>query len=350
MLGMKQLDILLPFALPPADMVTDLLRHAAAPGLAWLAGKAPARDTREVDPYARALPSEYWFAAQAGMSAASGNSPAVATTLMQRYHIPADEGFWFILHPAHVHLAMNHLAITDIGVLDLDDTQSRQLYEAARPLFIEAGLTLVYGDNQTWFVRADAWQDLVTASPGIANGRNMDLWLPQGDSERAWRRLHNELQMLWHTHPVNAALEKQGSKSVNGLWLWGGARAALQREVPAYDYYVNLGGWQTALVPGTQQVSAKNLETVPVAGPQRILITDDRLAGPALAGEWGDWLAALASLDADWLTPAVDALRRGGTSQVSLIMTGEDRMSSLAVRRSANWLFWRKPSLAVLAP
>lgn len=36
-----------------------------------------------------------------------------------------------------------------------------------------------------------------------------------------WLRLFNEIQMLLHTHPVNAERERQGLLPVNALWFWG---------------------------------------------------------------------------------------------------------------------------------
>jgi hypothetical protein len=45
--------------------------------------------------------------------------------------------------------------------------------------------------------------------------------LPSGEAGREWRVLFNELQVLLHAHPVNAARIARGRLPINALWLWG---------------------------------------------------------------------------------------------------------------------------------
>lgn len=347
---MTQLDILLPFSLPPEEMAQDLLRSAKAPGLAWLCGKA--RDIVRVhhDPYARALPHEAWLSTQAGFSPQQNGCPPVAAATLRHFTDAHTQGYWFILHPAHVHLGMNHLAMTDIAALDLNDTASRQLFDSALPLFTEDGLTLVYGDAQTWFVRADDWHTLDTASPGIANGRNMDLWLPQGHDERAWRRLHNELQMLWYNHPVNDERENRGSKPVNGLWLWGGAPQTSVAPSQPPTQFINPPSWLQHVLPSGNALSAQQFSTLPVSTHTHVILTDERLSQPALATEWGMWLENYSMIDTDWLIPAIAALKDKQVKLIRLILTGEDKLYTFTIDRQAIWSFWRKPNLSMWLP
>ena len=45
---------------------------------------------------------------------------------------------------------------------------------------------------------------------------------PSPDGAINWMRLQNELQMVLHAHPVNAAREDAGKPTINGVWFWGG--------------------------------------------------------------------------------------------------------------------------------
>ena len=57
-------------------------------------------------------------------------------------------------------------------------------------------------------------------------GRSVDALLPQGADALLLHGSFNEIQMLLHDHPVNAAREARGALTVNSLWLWGAGRLA----------------------------------------------------------------------------------------------------------------------------
>lgn len=343
---MNQLDILIPFALPPAELARDLLRQCQAPALAMLLGRGkPAAAPQSHDPFSRALPHEHWLAQRFGLPApAQDSSPAAAAALMQRLgHAPAD-GYWFVLHPAHIHVARDHLVLTDIGQLQLEEDESRRLFAAALPLFAELGHELVYGDARTWFIRADAWAGLRTSTPAAASGRNVDIWMPEGPGELAWRKLQNEVQMQWFAESLNEQRELRGQKAINSIWIWGGASAGTLSQ-PGYAASFGLRGWMRAF--GAERNEAGAAQVVQGSG-QRLLVLDALLEA-AMAEEWGLWLQHLQHLDRDWLAPLLVSLRAGAVDAIELILTGADRQSQLQVTRGSLRRFWHKPSLSRLA-
>jgi hypothetical protein len=99
--GMNQLDLLLPFGLPPQEMARDLLRELKTPSLAMLLARANPVEHTVSDGFARALPHEIWLAQQFGLKAADGedSSPALALNTMQRFGLTADAGVWFVVQP-----------------------------------------------------------------------------------------------------------------------------------------------------------------------------------------------------------------------------------------------------------
>lgn len=333
---MHHSTLILPFALAPAEHAKDLLAALHAPSLAQLISHAYPGRQLVSDAFAPLLPHEQWLAGEMGkMGHLRDNSPAIAHELMQQLGMAPEPGYWFVLEPTHFHVARDHLVLTDRRQLTLDDTTSQTLFDAAHPFFAELGYTLRYGDAHHWFLRADSWSSLRTCSPDAACGHNIDVWLPRGQGERDWRRLHNEIQMLWHTHEVNEAREQQGERRINALWLWGGSD----------------GMSAQADRTGLQELARRSLGR---SSPQRpendapVLL--DELISAALAGDWSAWLGAMAELDTRHIAPVLTQLKNGATHGITLVLTDSTRAIEWQLRRSSMRKFWIRASLARLAP
>jgi hypothetical protein len=341
---MKQLDLLLPFSLPPAELARDLLRAVQAPSLAMLLARASAAPIVEFDAFARALPHEQWLAEKFGFTVPEESSPPVAAAAMARFGLKPEAGVWFMLQPVHFHITRDHLVLTDTRRLTLSDADARSLFATAQTSFEAVGFPLLYGDAGHWFMRADAWAGLQTATPDAACGHNIDIWMPQGAHARDWRKLQNEVQMDWHAGAVNAAREMQGLKPINSLWLWGVAQAGSD-SIHSYDAVANLQGWTRALAP-TQEITLSALLAQPAASA---LYADDTLAEAALGGDWAEWLQRLQLLERDCFAPLLAALKSGRLDELRLCMTHNTRLAQFHVSRNNLRKFWRAPSLSRLA-
>jgi hypothetical protein len=201
------------------------------------------------------------------------------------------------------------LVLTDPRQLMIDEQTSRALFESALPLFEELGYALRFGDARYWFVRIDAWQALRTTTPDMATGHNVDVWLPSGEHAREWRKLHNEVQMLWHTHPINEAREAKGQPRINALWLWGGA--------------------------SPEQSPAKH----------DTLTMDDSLISAALVDDWGRWLVAMQDIERVHASPLLHQLQNKTIDRVTLQLSDATQVRQWQVSRLDLLKFWRKPSL-----
>lgn len=339
---MPRLDLLLPFALPPAELAADLRRQIDTPALAMLAGRAATRDAETFDEFARALPHERWLARRFGLAGETDTSPPMATALMRKYGLDADGGLWFVLHPVHLHVARDHLVLTDLQGLELAEHEAHVLFDVALPLFEEYGRTLLYGDAGTWFMRADDWNGLSTATPDAATGHNVDLWMPRGTGERDWRKLQNEVQMHWFMHPLNAEREARGALPVNSLWLWGaapGEHTAASETGPVFT-----AGAASRLPLPVSVTTARDAGEL-TASDVPALLNLDTLIAPALAADWGRWLEELHALERDWFVPLLEQLRGGACDAIGLTFSGDRRLLQLDVTRAALRKFWRRPSL-----
>lgn len=334
---MSHLNILLPASIPPAEMAADLLRALKLPHLAALLNESTRQHHETFPDFSPAMPHELWLARARGEIASlrQESAPPVGATAASLTGFPgSSEHVWFVLQPSHFHVARDHLVLTDVRQLEIPADEARALFETVRPLFDEAGFPVHFLDARRWLVQADDWHGLKTTTPDVACGHNIDLWMPKGAGERAWRRLHNEVQMHWHTHPVNAAREARGARPVNALWLWGGS-------------------WTAA---GAIDDSLQVFE--PEDRPEAVLsrregntvLVLDALLEPALAGDWAQWLSRFTALDDHWLKPIAAALKGGQLRAANLVLTGDRVLTAYHLRRSLLKRTLRRPSLSALVP
>ncbi|MDZ4253233.1 MAG: hypothetical protein U1A72_11765, partial [Sulfuritalea sp.] len=69
----------------------------------------------------------------------------------------------------------------------------------------------------------------------------------------------------------------------------------------------------------------------------------DRLEPSAGTGDAIVWRDELTRFEAEWLAPALDALRRGRLDALRLLAPGDLAAAELLVSRRDLWKFWRKP-------
>jgi hypothetical protein len=340
---MSRLDILLPFSLPSPVHAADLMRELDLPSVALLAARGSTQIRPAEDVFARALPHEAWLARRFGMAAGldAGGSPPAAPAAMRALGMQ-EEGHWFLLQPAHLHVARDHLVLTDWRALQIDEAESRALFPAAEAACAALGCELRYGDARAWFLRADDWQGLKTSTMDAASGHNIDIWMPKGPGERAFRKLQNEVQMEWHAHQVN---EARMAQPVNTVWLWGGGAKDLPTS--PYDRIYGSLGW-TRFLAGNAQDAA--VDRIIADAPAHGLLLIDALSAPALADDFPAWLAAWREIEDKRLAPLVAALRAGRFDNLNLVLADGERLVEISASRASLRKFWVRPSIAVLAP
>jgi hypothetical protein len=248
-------------------------------------------------------PHEQALAAALGLVVPDGCVP-LAGLAAARAGLPADGRVWGRISPAHWQLGTEQITMHDPDELALDEASSRALFEAARPLFEEEGFEWRWLAPTLWLVSHPSLQGLPCASLDRVSGRNVDLWLAADPRARLVRRLQNEVQMLWHAHPLNTEREAQGLPVVNSFWLDGCG------PVPAAEVLA--------------RADAVRLE--------------QRLRRPALQGDAQAWWEALSAWDAEVLQPAVAAAAQG--DGVVITLCGE--RTSVTLRPQAPRGLWQR--------
>jgi len=130
------------------------------------------------------------------------------------------------LQPVHLHATRDHLILMAQSQIDLTENESVKLLQVALPLIEEDfGNKILFQGQRDWFISAGPFASLATHSIDQAHGRNIDWWMPRDTNEsgvaKLWRKLQNEIQMLWHIDPVNEEREQRGYPTINSLWISG---------------------------------------------------------------------------------------------------------------------------------
>jgi hypothetical protein len=353
---MAHISLVLPFALPAPEFAPDLTRVLQTPALAALLSKTSGGQYRLLDAEARVLPHELWIARALGL--AHGLVPGVATSAMRGYGLDPGDGMWFVVNPTHIQIARTHLQMGDTRALDLRETEARALFDSARPCFEDAGHLLAWGSSDTWFMRADDWTEIATASPDAAVNMNLTDWMPSGPQARAFRRLQNDVQVTWFTDPANAAREARGQLPINSFWPWGNASMATEHaqqlvakaagkplvrpRVAAFE----APGWLTALAE-RRLASLAELDTF-LDDDAHWLLACGNVAEPGIAADWSGWLQQMQRLEAELFAPLLAALNAGRVKSLRLVLSHRDGHRETTTTPMAQRKFWRRPTLESL--
>jgi hypothetical protein len=242
---------------------------------------------------------------------------------------------WLRADPAWIRPDINGARLFASGEgLRLAPADAQALLPALRPLFGDAGMPIDAPHPSRWYLRLAPGATLPAfAEPDEALGADLGDALVDGADDpvaRRWRVLLSEAQVVLHNHPWNARRAAEGKPPVNSLWFWGGG--ALPTRV---DARATSAASDDALLRGLAMCAG----IVPRPPPEGFVTPS---AGVALldAGEAGDARA----LFARWLSPALDAMRRGELESLALDFADGTRFD---LRASQRWRLWRRPLRAL---
>lgn len=242
--------------------------------------------------------------------------------------------------PVHLQLDRDHARLLEGEALDLSLGEAQALVDSINAHFTDNDMIFEVAESQHWYLSCKRKLDVDMSPPGYAAGRNVQHFLPGGDSGRYWNAFLTEVQMLLHTHPVNQHRQAHGQLPVNSLWLWGGGRPA--------DIDGRRGG-QVVYADGSLPAAmarrlGHELRALPepvqrVSFDKAFILVDDRLLSPATYGRSEQWRSALDHVQSAYIEPALDALERGRLAGIILYPCNGH---SLEIHRSGLWKFWLK--------
>jgi hypothetical protein len=352
----SELHLLLPFALPSAADAATALHGLESVALDRLLARATLVERVIGEDFQRTLPHERWIARAFGAVSPAAqrhadDAPLAPFMLLADGGTPGDAS-WACIEPVHVRIAHDHLVLIDPATLGVRTEEARALFDAARPVIEDLGVTLQAPSPLRWYVSGDALGALAGASPLRATGRNIEIWLPHeartGERSRAWMKLQNEVQMAWFEHPLNLERESRGLPAINSIWLHG--QGALR---PVTSPFVRVMSDAAAtrglaMAAGIKPVSPPESFAAFMREGGAALVELDPFSAPFIEQDWAVWNGALKALEAAWFAPALQALNDGSLSKLALTLCGDTGSVTLTVTRSDLRKFWRRRPIAAL--
>lgn len=193
------------------------------------------------------------------------------------------------IHLCHFQVGMDQVQLIPGDQLAITEAESLALLRSIDPLFREDGLNVTMDSPVRWHAQGDVLRAMPSVSLDQVAGRSIDRWMhsdaSDSDAQRWWRRLQNEAQMLFYTHPVNDARDAQRLPSINGLWIDG--------------------------------AGALPMGLTPAPLPDQLI----GLKSAALRGDWAAWAAAWTALDNGPVARLLAQARAG--TKVRLTLCGE---------------------------
>lgn len=292
--------IVLPGALPDPSQARDLLPHLlkAAPLLvAWLErSHATSIVADPAQTYCTAW--EYWqlqqrnFHPRAGQSDSAGLGPLLAGSDPSS----ADDPVW-LLELTHMSPSRDGAVLIPSGELNITTEESDALLRATQDLFADTDFSLSPSSTTRWRITLPEGYFPLCPSPELVSTTTVNDWWRQDLADRPWRRLANEVQMLWFDHTVNQKRYDQGQVPINNVWLFGGARPSQLTEPSA-----------TSITPKL----------------------DFSLLQPARAQDWNTWLQTMRTLDTEQFSSL--------NQQSEVVLIGYDQI----IRYTTENRFWKR--------
>ena len=324
------LDVLIPSLLLPAPIST-LIQAPHAPTLTRLLARAD----RQIEAPANGTA---WLCERWGLTAPYPLAPHLA----EFDGIDIGEHAWLLAEPVNMIPDRDTLKLFPSRYLVLTKTESDALIAALNTHFYDIGLVFFAPTPSRWYVSCVIDELPETTHIDQARvGRLLDLQ-PKSHGKINWRALQNEIQMLFHTHPVNASREDAGRPVVSGVWFYGGGvRTALR--APLYDtvladaplpkHLAHSSGLKVGPLPDPFTTSsAKDMLVVIHACAER----SDDFDLPGLTTE-------IERLERDWFAPLAAALGRGDIATLKIIIpNGLNSHVFTITRKQLVFRFWRK--------
>lgn len=240
---------------------------------------------------------------------------------------PAPAYVWHA-DPVHIEVARDHLLVQSLGNDRLTAQESGPLLAAANEFASASNCELVSIDEHWFLLSESEWRIDARPLSAVIEGT---VEMPTGRDAQIWNRLHNDIQIAWHSNDVNAEREVKGMRTINALWLHGGGRWKPLAPIEFAQVHSDAPEWRGA----AQAAGALGL---PASAPlaDTALVVSDGAWVSRRREDWNEWLSALTAIDrtlTDWPAASID-----------LILCGDTRRT-FRTRPSDRYKPWRRRTL-----
>ena len=289
-----------------------------------------------------------WLAASLGRADLAAAAPASIAAVAAELMRPAAGTTW-IATPLHLSAHQGRSHLEHRGILRLPPEELAALAEAFQHSFASCGFALTPLPSGELLLETPGVAAVPTTEPARWAGGDVGEALPRGPGAAALRRFLSEIEMWLHGQPLNEARERRGELPVTTLWPWGAQGQSLpaqRHEAPATpaafgsDAYLS-GLWR--LLGGVCRALPQRLEEIAATVRTSGVVLVAGLSGELERDTSATLADALAGLDVRFVSPALDALRRGEVGGVTLIAND----TRLELHRRSHLRLWRRGRAAL---
>ena len=240
----------------------------------------------------------------------------------------------FRCDPVHLQAGLADAVLFDAREFEISEHDAQQLAAAFNNHFNGDGVKLIFAEPTRWYLLMNESRDLDTPAVREISGKNLGVYLPQGQHTAFWNRLLNETQMLFYQHSLNAQREEQGRPAINGVWVYGG------NPITDFDFEYRHIVTDDALCTGIalyKGVDHRPLLPSDISISENTLIYSECLDALSRQDS-GQWVSKLNELDEILFNPVWHALSRRQIRHV-VIDTGEAGRFRFSANRILNT--WR---------
>jgi len=247
----------------------------------------------------------------------------------------SDDRWWVRCDPVHLAVDGDRLLLLDNDSLALDALEAERLSVLVGSLFVDDGGVMEPRAPTRWYLTLPHPEPLLTTPMAEVAGRNVDPYLPTGNT-RYWRTRLNEVQMLMHQALPGSHGGEALRQHANSVWLWGSGYAGRPASPVFAQVYTD-----DALVRGAAQLTQTQVQPLPVdpsplTGAALVVLRGAQ--GPLQYGDTEAWLAFLSEWTDRWLWPLIQDMKRGAFAEIRIL---GDRGPLYRLRRLDMWRIWR---------
>lgn len=325
--------LLIPHLLPPMAQAEALWRTVDAPLLKIFLARAKMTRSAETS-------SEEWLCS--AFDIARHQDFPLAPILAADDALNAASGYWLCATPVHLETRRNALVLTDPDSLDITPEESTALAATLAAHLRDEGIHLHAPRPDNWFLQCEAIASITTTNLGTTVGRDVRTFLPGGQHSPRWHRILTEMQMLLHSHAINAAREARGQLPINSVWLWGGGT------LPARSVAPFTRAWSDdATVRALAHHSGCPVKPLPARIMPEIwtsgssLLSFETLALQLRQGDVQAWSNAAVTLSRDWLIPLIASLKARRLQSLTVVTIDDAGTRTFTARPYDLRKFWR---------
>jgi hypothetical protein len=283
----------------------------------------------DASPVPRQSPAHTWLSSRFSLKEHHAGALRLYARDDERAHGTAAQ---MVITPVHLHAGLDHLVLQPPASLSVTQQEADALISTANEFLAEDNISLAQVSPDCWLLHMPSKLEVDLCDHALAVGRNIAAYLPDGPHARKLRALLNELQMLWHEHPVNMARDEAQLPRINALWPEGYPITLPTRDEPVeqpFDLVVsdNPVTMGLAICHGLPVQHFLGVDATHVsalqAKDQRVLI--ELAGGPD---------AVTSLLDANPTLPA------------SLVLTNNHVWVQVQLSRFDAWSIWRRARLS----